>query len=239
MTEILIQAVFLKSISATKQITGTSGAIFQDFRGAKERGQVAAHRALFALKMDGRNIADVAFNPNRPKLRRALIAPQARTDMLFPPENYADRLVEIVGTRPVLDVFQLSVTYQKPGKTEKSMVLDASFRLKQAVLRAHDDAIQRSEDILRGRGFERFDAKKLLIFSGPSSDIVRDDIEFSLLEAGPSQFLDFTIIYLGTSRAIIEKTQPALDLATLEGTLESLERFITEPYTQPTEGKVR
>ncbi|WP_156971057.1 hypothetical protein [Beijerinckia mobilis] len=224
MNDILTQVVFLKSISAGRNVTGTTGAKSQDFRGTD--GQVAAHRALFAPEMDVRNIANLPLSLKRAGLRKALIAPQARTDMLFPPENYGDRLLEIVGARPVLDILRTSVEWQKPDqKAEKSMIVDATFRLRNAILRAHDDAMQKSEDILRRRGWETFDPVRFRKFAGPASEIASESLEFVLHKAGPSQFLDLPIIYLATSKQIIEKTQPAMDVATVEQSLDSLQEL--------------
>jgi hypothetical protein len=221
-TDLLIQSVYLKHASGGNFVSGVTGAKFQDFPGT--RLQVAAHRAFFAPQMDGRNIADLPMALQNLQLRSALKAPQAQTDMMFPVDNYADRIWEIVGTTPILQIFKQTVDQQKKGAPfEINLVLDASCRLRAAITDACDQAAQRCEDIWQGKGNRIVDLKDFLHHGGPSSEIVDDNLTFTLEQGGPSTFADRPIIYLGTSQDVISHTLPPMNVLTIESAVAKLD----------------
>jgi hypothetical protein len=222
----LVHAAYLRSKGLIPGImVEARGARFQDFRPEPGSGLVRAHRALFALHVGGRNVADIANNPFRPALHKLLIAPQAATDPLPPFANYGDRLMEIVATPPVLARINNVLRLQRPHqKLELHALQDELAMLRPDFVKLYDAAIGKSEDILKRRGFEQVDITKMLRQTPPTSAIVEDDIEFTLHKAGPSGFTDAPQIYLagcqdvsrmwhGVSGADVEKTCVAMDAA--------------------------
>jgi hypothetical protein len=127
MAELLASAMFLKMKGFAKAVTSYKGADYQDFKGSNDEAVhrvAAAHRALFALCMDGTNLADLPAVKTRMALKTMVTAPQARTDSIIAPANYADSLLEGTVNEVVYAIMKAAVALQ---------AADAPFKLEPAI----------------------------------------------------------------------------------------------------------
>jgi hypothetical protein len=131
MAEILVNAMFLKMKGFAKAVTSFEGADYQDFTGSNDEAVhrvAAAHRAMFALYMDGVNMSSLPTVRNKETLVEYLIAPQARTDGIIAAANYADSLLEKAANADVYVIINAAVSLQMP---------DAAFKAEEAIAAMH------------------------------------------------------------------------------------------------------
>jgi len=156
MSEILAQATCLRARGLVNQATGYVGAAFQDVKGdySGTNRIAAAHRALFALHLDGVNAANAPRIVVRPRLRELVIAPQARTDLVIRPVNYADQLLENAVSPEIFRLLQSTVLRQVPGQpVERALLIDSIFRMQQALHVGFDQAADTYRRTQRERGW--------------------------------------------------------------------------------------
>jgi len=206
MAEMAIHAMCLKSMGLIPEsLPSFSGAQFQDFKAIPGSNVVRAHRAIFGLEMGGKNVAQFALD--RPSLRALLIAPQARTDPMPAPANYADRLLEIEAAMPILKLIDRLLHYQRSGAPlEANALVDIIPDMQGQLVSAHERGIAKSEDILKRRGFSEIALRDELLNSGPKSHLVEEQIDFALAKGGPSQFGELPQIILAASQEVTERT---------------------------------
>jgi hypothetical protein len=214
MLDILVQSACLRSAAFAYHATGFGKAKFQDVKGdyVGTNKIAAAHRAMFALHLDGANAADLAQVLARPHLRGIIIAPQARTDLVARPVNYADQLLENAISPRVFALFRSTIERQRPGQPiEKSLLVDAAFRLKSLIHRGFDEAVDSFHTGQRTRGWQEFrpgiDPPPLAGVSGQEKAF-GGDMEVQV--AGPTHYGDLTEIILGLSQEITDKANPAI-----------------------------
>jgi hypothetical protein len=212
MAEILVHSACLMSLSFASRATGYGRAMFQDVKGdySGTNRFAAAHRALFALHLDGRNAADIAKVAVRPGLRSMVIAPQARTDLVMRPVNYADQLLENAVSGRVFELFHSTLIRQSQGKpVEKHLVLDSTHRLKSLLVAGFDEAADTFRRLQRQRGWQ-----ELRLGSGPAPfggvttleiDKALDGMKIQV--KGPTHYGDLPEIVLGLSQEITQKAQ--------------------------------
>jgi hypothetical protein len=174
---------------------------------------------LFALHLDGVNAANVPKVMVRPQLRQVVIAPQARTDLVIRPVNYADQLLENVVSAEIFRLIQSTVLRQVPGRpVEKSLLIDLSFRLRQLLHVGFDQAADSYRRSQRERGWIEHRPG-----SGPAplagvSDREIDDFHAAAFDRGgmrihvqgPTRYGDLPEVILGLSQEITDKVAPAL-----------------------------
>jgi hypothetical protein len=221
MSEILAQATCLRARGLVQQATGYGGAVFQDVKGdySGTNRIAAAHRALFALHLDGANAANAPKVVGRPQLRHLLIAPQARTNLVIRPVNYADQLLESAVSVEVFRLIQSTLLRQIPGRPiEKSLLIDTTFRLRQLLHVGFDQAADAYRRSQRERGWVEHRPG-----SGPAPLAGVSDREIdAFLDAafdrggirvhvqGPTHYGDLPEHILGLSQEITDKAAPAL-----------------------------
>jgi len=220
MSEILVQATCLRARALVQQATGYGGAAFQDVKGdySGTNRIAAAHRALFALHLDGVNAANAPRVVARTQLRQLLIAPQARTDLVIRPVNYADQLLENAASADIFRLIQSTMLRQIPGRPiEKSLLIDATFRLRQLLHVGFDHA---ADAYRRSRGERGWVEHRP--GSGPAplagaSDREIDDVLNAfdgggarIHVQGPTNYGDLPEHILELSQEITDKAAPAL-----------------------------
>jgi hypothetical protein len=198
MSDSLIHAAVLQSKGLFRiPIASYTGAKFQDFRSTPNSGFVRAHRAVFAPNIGGSNIASLPNIDLQSKLWEVLIAPQSRTDPMTPIANYGDRLFEIVSAEKLLQRFNNILSLQRNNSSvEIGGVIEQIIKMRDDIVGLYNTAIAKSEDILKGRGYQIKELKSVLLNEGPKSELVEESINLTLIEAGPSQFADAPQIYL-------------------------------------------
>jgi hypothetical protein len=231
MAEILVQSICLRSIRFVRQATGFGKAQFQDVTGdySGTNKIAAAHRAIFALHLDGQNAANVAQVSARTRLKEMVVAPQARTDLVSRPVNYADQLLENAISDHVFALYRSAIERQRPGQpVEKNLIVDTTFRLKRLFHDGFDRAADAFREGQRKRGFVEF-----RFGSGPAplagvSDSEIDDFldrafdgGMKIQVAGPTHYGDLTETILGISQEITDRASPAIS------TPENLEKQIS------------
>jgi hypothetical protein len=221
MSEILVQATCLRARGLANQATGYVGAAFQDVKGdySGTNRIAAAHRALFALQLDGVNAANAPRIVARPRLRQLVIAPQARTDLVIRPVNYADQLLENAASPDVFRLLHSTVLRQAPGRpVEKALLIDSMFRLQRLLHDGFDQAAGAYRRTQRERGWTEHRPG-----SGPAplagvSDREIDDFlgrafdrgGMSIHVQGPTHYGDLPEHILGLSQEITDKAVPDL-----------------------------
>jgi hypothetical protein len=127
-----------------------SGAVYQDFKGT--RNYQRCHRSLFEPVVNGFTIPDLT---SRLGLRRILITPGGVTDPEPPPANYGDRLLEIVGTGPILELMRRTVARQPANRPLEMNLLQLALACELPALfqKGYDDALSKADDILKERGW--------------------------------------------------------------------------------------
>ncbi len=221
MSEILAQATCLRARGLVNHATGYGGASFQDVKGdysGTNRIQ-AAHRALFALHLDGVNAANVAQIFVRPQLRQLVIAPQARTDLVIRPVNYADQLLENAASPEIFRLLQSTLLRQVPGRrVEKALLIDSMFRLRQLLHAGFDQAADAYRRSQRERGWieHRPGSGPAPLAGVPDREI--DDFlgrafdfgGMAIHVQGPTHYGDLPEHVLGLSQEITDKAVPDL-----------------------------
>jgi hypothetical protein len=237
MSEILVQSAWLRSARFASQATGFGRARFQDVKGdyTGTNKIAAAHRALFALLLDGQNAADVTQVFVRPRLRQMIIAPQARTDLVSRPVNYADQLLENAISERVFGLFRSAIEQQRPGQpVQKDHLLATAHGLKQLLHRGFEEAADQFHAGQLKRGWKEFRPG-----SGPAplAGVTDGEIDDFLNEAfgggmkvhvsGPTGYGDLTEIILGTSQEITDRATLAIDRpGEMERQIHNLESVI-------------
>lgn len=187
MAEITVNAMFLKAKGVAGFASGYHGAKFQDYFGDREtmHRMVAAHRALFALHVDGVNMAYLPHVAARPNFSRRLAAPQARTDMIPEPANYADSRLESACNDQVFHCLRLAVEQQPKNKPlDKLLALKTIAKTRELIIQGFDGARVRFFELQAGRG-EEFLGPGGLRHSLTDSDIADWDANF---ESSASHF---------------------------------------------------
>src|SRR5262245_46953744 len=159
MAEILTQSACLVSASLARQATSYAKALFQDVKGdySGTNRIAAAHRSMFALHLDGQNAANLPAVVLRPRLRQLVIVPQARTDLVSRSVNYADQLLELAASRPVFELFQMTLARQRPGTpVEKNLLVDATLKMTRLIHLGFDEAAETFRAGQRARGWQEF-----------------------------------------------------------------------------------
>ena len=214
MSEILAQATCLRARGLVNQATGYVGAAFQDVKGdySGTNRIAAAHRALFALQLDGVNAANGPRIVARPQLRQLVIAPQARTDLVIRPVNYADQLLENAASPEVFRLLESTVLRQVPGRpVEKALLIDSMFRLQQLLHVGFDQAAGSYRRLQQERGWVEH-----RLGSGPAPLAGPDDFPSKAFDGagihvqGPTHYGDLPEIILGLSQEITDKAVPDL-----------------------------
>jgi hypothetical protein len=220
MSEILVQAAYLRSAGHVSQATGFGGALFQDVKGdySGTNRIAAAHRALFALQLDGRNAANIPYVYTRARLQELVIAPQARTDLVIRPVNYADQQLENAISSRVFDLMRATLMRQHKGRIEKSLLIDASFGIQRLLHVGFDEAIVNTRRSLQERGWEEYRVGSGR--RGPLAGASDSEIDGFLDKAfggdptihvaGPTRYGDLTEIILGTSQQITDMASPSI-----------------------------
>jgi hypothetical protein len=221
MSEILVQATCLHARGWVQQATSYGKAVFQDVKGnySGTNRIAAAHQALFALHLDGVNAANGPKVLGRPRLRHLLIAPQARTDLVIRPVNYADQLLENVVSADVFRLFQLTLLRQIPGRpVEKSLLVESMFRMRQLLHVGFDQAIEVYRRTQRERGWvEHRPGSGPAPLAGVSDREIDDFLDaafdrdgMGIHVQGPTRYGDLPEQILGLSQEITDKAIPAL-----------------------------
>ena len=95
------------------------------------------------LLLDGVNAANGPRIAVRPRLRELVIAPQARTDLVIRPVNYADQLLENAVSPEIFGLLQSTLLRQVPGRpVEKALLIDSMFRLQRLLHAGFDRAAE-------------------------------------------------------------------------------------------------
>lgn len=220
MSEIMVQAAFLRSAGFAGHATGFGGAMFQDVKGdySGTNRFAAAHRALFALHLDGMNAARLAQVLARPRLQQLVIAPQARTDLVIRPVNYADQLLENAISARVFELIRATLAHQQPGRpVEKNLLTSSIFELKQLLHIGFDEAFGSFSRSLHEKGWQEYRPGN---GPGPLVGATDAEIDRALDKAfdggmaidvrGPTKYGDLTEIILGISQEITDHATPAI-----------------------------
>jgi len=219
MSEILAQATCLRARGLVHQATGYGGAIFQDVKGdySGTNRIAAAHRALFALQLDGINAANIPKAIGRPQLRQLLIAPQARTDLVIRPVNYADQLLENAVSAEIFGLFRSTLLRQIPGRPiEKSLLIDTTFELRRLLHVGFDQAADSYRRTQRERGWIEHRPRS---GPGPLAGVSDQEIDqfldrafdgggMSIHVQGPTHYGDLPEHILGLSQEITDRASP-------------------------------
>lgn len=158
MAEIAVNALFLKSRGFASVVSGYRGAAYQDFRGDDETIHriVGAHRALFALHLNGTNMAQLPEVKKRAGLAKQLIAPQARTDMLPKPANDADSRLETAVNSTVYTCLEHAFYAQATGQpVDLDLAIIVIRRTRQMIVRGFDIAHARFHALQEERGWKK------------------------------------------------------------------------------------
>ena len=220
MSEILVQAAFLRSTGVAGQATGFGKAVFQDVTGnysGTDRIQ-AAHRALFALELDGMNAAHIPHVFSRPRLRGLVIAPQARTDLVIRPVNYADQLVEDAISGRMFQLFRMTMMRQSPGRPiERNLLVDSSHALKRLLEVGYGEALEAFHRNMRESHWQEHRPGQGL---APLAGVTDAEIDrfsdkafggvMSIQVSGPKKFGNLTEVVLGISKEITQRATPII-----------------------------
>ncbi|WP_131856408.1 hypothetical protein [Bosea sp. BK604] len=223
MSEILAQATCLRARDLANRATGYGGASFQDVKGdySGTNRIAAAHRALFALHLDGVNPANLPRIGARPQLRQMLRAPQSRTDLVIRPVNYADQLLENAVSPDIFRLIESTLLRQAPGRPiEKSLLIDSMFRLQQLLHVGFDQAAATYGRRQRERGWTEFRSATPST-PAPLAGVSDREIDkfldnaferggMSIHVAGPTHYGDLPETILGLSQEITDKSIPEL-----------------------------
>jgi len=238
MAEIILQAAFLRSAGLlpvdTKPISA-SGAKYQDFANPGTPHYVMAHRATLTVTVGGLNF--VHFVGQRYRFRELLIAPQARTDPLPPPANYADVLFEIVSKDKTMALLQQVLRIQRPGQAvESNAIVHAVGTLKTWYSKCFDEAIDKSQAILELRGWERElvqmkNARQQSLLDESLADRLEECL--APQEGGPSRFGEYPQALLAMSKADADRAPTPL--LNRDRVLESCEK-LAEASAEPPMG---
>jgi hypothetical protein len=234
MGEILVQAAWLRCRGFAHQATGYARAAFQDMKGDYSGTSkiAAAHRAMFALQLDGCNATNLPRVAGRPQLHALLVAPQARTDMVMRPVNYADQLLENAASQPVFELFRNTLQWQRQGQpVDRAPLMDAVLRLRQLLHDGFDAAMTAFEQGQQGRGVQEWrPGSGPAPLAGASQQQVDSFVDnafgggMRVHVAGPTHYGDLPAIILGLSQEITDQATPALTRpATLDAQLAALE----------------
>ena len=242
MSEILAQATCLRARGLVNQATGYVGAAFQDVKGdySGTNRIAAAHRALFALHLDGVNAANVPRIVIRPQLRELVIAPQARTDLVIRPVNYADQLLENAVSPEIFRLLQSAVLRQVPGRpVEKALLIDSMFRLQRLLHVGFDQAADSYRRTQRERGWmEHRPGSRPAPLAGVSDREIDDFLSnafdrggMGIHVQGPTHYGDLPEHILGLSQEITDRAVPDLsrpdNLDALIATVDSASQSTT------------
>lgn len=239
MAEIILQAAFLRSAGLlpvdTKPISA-SGAKYQDFANPGTPHYVMAHRATLTVTVGGLNF--VHFVGQRYRFRELLIAPQARTDPLPPPANYADVLFEIVSKDKTMALLQQVLRIQRPGQAvESNAIVHAVGTLKTWYSKCFDEAIDKSQAILELRGWERElvqmkNARQQSLLDESLADRLEECL--APQEGGPSRFGEYPQVFLAMSKADADRAPtPLLNRDCVLESCEKLAEASAEPPMGP------
>lgn len=243
MSEIMVQAAFLRSAGFAHQATGFSRAVFQDVKGdySGTNRIAAAHRALFALHLDGTNAAYLARVLARPDLQRLTIAPQARTDLVIRPVNYADQLLENAISARVFELIRRTLALQRPGGAiEKNLLIDAIFEFKKLLHIGFDEALGTFQRGVREKGWQEYRPGH---GPGPLAGVSDAEIDRFLDKAfgggmtidvsGPTKQGNLTEVVLATSQEITDHAIPEIATGdTFEATVASHARAAESTVTR-------
>lgn len=221
MSEILAQATCLRARGLVNQATGYAGAAFQDVKGdySGTNRIAAAHRAVFALHLDGVNAANGPRIAVRPRLRELVIAPQARTDLVIRPVNYADQLLENAVSPDIFGLLQSTLLRQVPGRpVEKALLIDSMFRLQRLLHAGFDQAAGSYRRLQRERGWieHRPGSGPAPLAGVPEGEIddflgrAFDHGAMGLHVQGPTHYGNLPEHILGLSQEITDRAVPDL-----------------------------
>jgi hypothetical protein len=151
-----------------------------------------------------------------------VIAPQARTDLVIRPVNYADQLLENTVSDRVFRLFHGALSWQAKGKpVERNLLIDATFRLKSLLVAGFDEAADAFSRLQRERGWvERRPGSGAPPLAGVTDreiDRAFDNMEIQV--QGPTHYGNLPEIVLGMSQEITERATPQL---AKPGEMESL-----------------
>jgi hypothetical protein len=237
MAEILVQSMCLRSAKFVSGATGIAKAKFQDQKGdySGTNKIAAAHRAPFALQLDGRNAADLAQVAERPCLRQMVIAPQARTDLVSRPVNYADQLLENAISGPAFALFRSTIERQAPGQPlERNLLADSMMRMKGLLHNGFDDAAEAFRNAQRKRGWEQFrPGSSQAPLAGATNKEIDDFLDktfgggMKVQVGGPTEYGDLPEVILGVSQEITAKASPAVSTpGVLDAQIETFESAV-------------
>ena len=153
MAETVVHAAFMRAAGFIPPGVplAYTGAKYQDYQGTREFQR--AHRATLALKVGARNIADIAGR-QYPDLWRALVGPQAVTDLLPVYANYADRIFEILVAPKTFKLIQSVIHHQEPGQdVNVSNVAEGLHALMKVQQEGYDQAAHRLRGLRQERGW--------------------------------------------------------------------------------------
>jgi hypothetical protein len=221
MSEILVQATCLRARGLANQATGYGGAAFQDVRGdySGTNRIAAAHRALFALLLDGVNAANGPRVAVRPRLRALVIAPQARTDLVIRPVNHADQLLENAVSPAIFRLLQSALLRQVPGQEiGKALLIDSMFRLQRLLHDGFDQAADAGRRSRRERGWvEHRPGSGPAPLAGVTDRETGDALGrafdrggLGIHVQGPTHYGDLTEHILGLGQEITDRAVPEL-----------------------------
>jgi hypothetical protein len=239
MSEILAQATCLRARGLANQATGYAGAAFQDVKGdySGTNRFAAAHRAVFALQLDGVNAANGPRIVVRPRLRQLVLAPQARTDLVIRPVNYSDQLLENAASPDIFRLLQSTLLRQVPGQpVEKALLIDSMFRLQRLLHAGFDQAADTYRRTQRERGWiERRPGSGPAPLAGVADREIDDFLGRAFDHGGagihvqgPTHYGDLPEHILGLSQEITDRAVPDLSrpdtLDALIATVDSASR---------------
>lgn len=237
MSEILAQATCLRARDLANRATGYGRASFQDVKGdySGTNRIAAAHRALFALHLDGVNATNLPRIGARPQLQQILRAPQSRTDLVIRPVNYADQLLENAVSPDIFRLIESTLLRQVPGRpVEKSLLIDTMFRLQQLLHVGFDQAAAAFGRRQREHGWTEFRSASPST-PAPLAGVSDREIDnfpdaafnrggMSIHVAGPTHYGDLPEIILGLSQEITDKSIPELSRpGNLDALIDSVE----------------